>query len=1180
MSSKSVSELIEQLSNPNLRMQQKAASELEALGIGAKDAFKSLISHIYNLGNTSAFSSLEVDLCISVLKAIIATEENSIVIRELVKQLVNNKSLIIQEEVANCLGEIVVAARGAIPELEAKFTDKDGNLNVRYASKISISRIKQTEIPINEIFFDVSNNNPLSREIILEDGYRIIAALRAFARLGKQSESALPKIDKLQQGLDGFGDRQSLNQEQTSNLDLVRLNTIIAIAKIKEVIPPINEILVFLENGNSEVRKVAIIFLNGWGNTAINAIDTLKDRISTDTIDYVRIEAFNTVIKILKDNHKVLIQELVKGLSNSDPKICIRAIWELEFLEEEAREALPRLREIILRNEWEIVKTTFNTIKTILYNEKEELQNELISNIYHPFSEIKLSAIQELNKLGCSLTEYFDQLLILAATKGYDQILREAIQLIISEVNESILVQKYIDLLENENLKLIPYELLEDLNISTNSMEKIVKSLWNYIYKHQNNIYIVIQAFALIVLIKHDKDINILTNEIIDNKNLTPETEYYLFFSTYQHENCFIDRLEFSKETREFIAKIVIEFTYKNHYKDIYTGGNYRIHRKALQWLKQIVLFEEGLTPDVYKPAIQAFKKLAFSDSTSSEIRVLAKEALESIQTSNYVMSSDQSESKSEKKKEVLEIFQTKNLAEQAESIIKLLEEDPNEIIDLWIQWIIDFDSDKASLARITSDKIRTSKNAVIPLVSQLEQGWQPHDDLKLKIRNKIVENEKNLLAISSKFEDSNSSNSERKKILDDLQAWLSSIKENPNVYSEQIRSEFDKKQTDKQLAIRIVEILVHVKIDRYALQVQRRIARQLADMSDDRFFGNSSKEYDEIKDELRKHAVPALARRLPKEADIEIRESMARVLGNVGGTFAVDALAQAVVGEERTRTARQDLLAKYYLEPSKARSEEAAIILKSAVEEAKKTLWMQQWLNIITFGTGIFLLVGGTVISISSDDYGKRIASGVAGVGGLAGVITQFVTNPLKRIQNAMSNLIQAETAFTSFIWELNLNGTYIQSQYVAEGVLSNEEIAQTVSRIENSMNLTMNLVSEHLNSDNQGVFPRLKSLVPSITEIGKPITIYGQNLMQKNPNRLIAINHKLIKPDTIISWNENTVKFTLPPESLSIDAENKSVWVSLFVDGIESNVLPLQVLKDSTHIDVNPDKNSNSSV
>jgi hypothetical protein len=115
------------------------------------------------------------------------------------------------------------------------------------------------------------------------------------------------------------------------------------------------------------------------------------------------------------------------------------------------------------------------------------------------------------------------------------------------------------------------------------------------------------------------------------------------------------------------------------------------------------------------------------------------------------------------------------------------------------------------------------------------------------------------------------------------------------------------------------------------------------------------------------------------------------------------------------------------------------------------------------------------------------------------------------------------------------------------------------------------MNLVSEHLNSENQGVFPRLKSLVPPISEVDKPITIYGQNLKKKDVNRLIAINHRLIEPESIISWNENAVKFKIPPTSSSIESDQGSVWVSLFVDGIESNVLPLQVIRSPSLPTVN---------
>ncbi|CAN1213349.1 hypothetical protein TUMEXPCC7403_24300 [Tumidithrix helvetica PCC 7403] len=822
------------------------------------------------------------------------------------------------------------------------------------------------------------------------------------------------------------------------------------------------------------------------------------------------------------------------------------------------------------------------------------MQNLIIS-IDHPSIAIKKFALKELAKFGSDAIESLDKLLDLAANNVYleeDLILIKAfnaantiitqedliktINAIITEEDKSEVLQKCINLLEGDNPKLLPFKLIKDLNVSPEDKNKLEKALWDSLYKCQKTDFVSNQIFDVIYEITENKD-RLIDNIILNNRFLT-EQKYGLIFGWIKFRNSsnlssvLVEKWKSSNEVKEVISNIIIEAI---------NDGDYNTKIKTIGWL-QNVLSDNDLPPNLHKQIKQVLSKQAFG-SSGSDIQSLAKNALNQLNQLDQIEHPQEysNQSEDEKKKEVLEIFQTKTFTEQIAYIQNLIEADANErdenlqfIVDLWIQWIVDLDTDKASLVRITADKIRTTTHAVIPLVNQLEQGWQAKDDFKIKIRNKIIESEKNLDCLKPTF--GTLLPPAQQKSLEGLREWLSSIKEQPSNYSEQIRSEFDKKQADRQLAEKILEILVKEEIDNFKLQVQKRIARQLADMSDDRFFATASKEYENIKEELRKHAVPALARRLPKESDIEIRESMARVLGNVGGTFAVDALAQAVVGEERTRTARQDLLAKYYLEPSKARSEEAASILKGAVQEAKKTLWMLQGLNVAVFAAGIIMLTGGVFISINGENEAKRVAGGLAGIGGLSGLIVQMVNDPLKRIQNAMSNLIQAETAFTSFIWELNLNGTYIQSQYVAEGIISNEEIDQTVDRIENSMNLTMNLVSEHLNSENQGIFPRLSSLVPPVSEVEKVITIYGQNLKKRDTtNRLVAINHRLIDSEAITSWNENTVKFKLPSKIPSIGTEHGSVWVSLFVDGTESNVLPLQVLRNPSPPTLNLENN-----
>ncbi len=338
-----------------------------------------------------------------------------------------------------------------------------------------------------------------------------------------------------------------------------------------------------------------------------------------------------------------------------------------------------------------------------------------------------------------------------------------------------------------------------------------------------------------------------------------------------------------------------------------------------------------------------------------------------------------------------------------------------------------------------------------------------------------------------------------------------------------------------------------------------------LADVSDPRFFYRDPKlleNHKYIKDELQRHAVRLLSKLLGKEQDLANRENIARTLGNIGDPVAVDALAQAVVGEERTRDARQKLLAEYYLDPSKKQSEQAATMLKDAIEEAKKTLRLLQIFNGLVFGVGLSLVVAGSVVSIQNDKPETRLAGGLAGLGGLAGVAYQLVKEPLNRIQNSMANLVQLETAFTSFIWELNLNGTYIQSQYIANGILGDKDIAQTVERIEKAMNLTMNLVAVYAEDGNEQLAARINNISPKSGKSGDEVVVYGQYLNFKSSSDrkqqgLIAINHKTICSP--ISWDDNEVRFKLP----ELGQEDQPIWISLVVCGHETNAIPMYIFQ-----------------
>jgi len=345
--------------------------------------------------------------------------------------------------------------------------------------------------------------------------------------------------------------------------------------------------------------------------------------------------------------------------------------------------------------------------------------------------------------------------------------------------------------------------------------------------------------------------------------------------------------------------------------------------------------------------------------------------------------------------------------------------------------------------------------------------------------------------------------------------------------------------------------------------------------MSDPAYFEDVDpsvkQEYQHILSELKKHAVPVGLRRLVNDnEDKEIRENLVRMLGYTGGREVVDALARQLVGDEKKRKARQELLDEYYLKPSLKRSDEAATILNDTVKESKKTLRILQTLNIGVFLVGLTLLSLGLYVSMSTTGGASRVVGAISALGGFTGMIALLVRDPLERIQNAMANLVHVETAFTSFIWELNLNGTYIQSVYVKNGKLKDAEIAETGQRIENAMETTMRQVAIHTEASEPRLVTRLTRLDPVAATFPGVVTLYGQNLLGDSAQKaerggIIAFDHVPLQVK-IQSWREGYVRIELPEldQMNGVDLDKGKLMLSLFVDGMETNAVPLHLLKE----------------
>ncbi len=224
--------------------------------------------------------------------------------------------------------------------------------------------------------------------------------------------------------------------------------------------------------------------------------------------------------------------------------------------------------------------------------------------------------------------------------------------------------------------------------------------------------------------------------------------------------------------------------------------------------------------------------------------------------------------------------------------------------------------------------------------------------------------------------------------------------------------------------------------------------------------------------------------------------------------------------------------------------------------------------MNIAVFIVGILLLLTGTITALFNQEQSTRLIGVLAGLGGLSGILVQMINSPLDRIQNAMANLVQIETAFTSFIWELNLNGTFIQSQYVHEGILTDDEIGKTVKRIEDAMSLAMNQVSVYTKVGQQRVISRIYGLSPSAGPTGSTVIINGQHLTgdkteKKEETGILAINHQPIKAENL-RWKDQEVSFKLPNKINGDENFKGTIWMSLLVDGMETNALPFTVIEE----------------
>lgn len=450
-------------------------------------------------------------------------------------------------------------------------------------------------------------------------------------------------------------------------------------------------------------------------------------------------------------------------------------------------------------------------------------------------------------------------------------------------------------------------------------------------------------------------------------------------------------------------------------------------------------------------------------------------------------------------------------------------------LVRRWIKWIAFHTPHNQLLVELAADQMRLSHEAVLPLINQFKEPLlldkiklahlvyeQCPDEYKKaakRLFSELIEVDGSKAAeigikpdVLSDYEKEEETwkqfLSEEKNYADneyetDLKKWLTLLSKVSLIGHEEGRpgsqfadnyaglknqlqsSEAEEDQTNKQKEssqlgqsrdwkLNMRDLLIEEKHEQRKLIVFRRIASQLEDMSNEKvyqLYGQSLSICYRNRQELHNRALDILQNRLECENDPELLEYLAQTLGNISGREAISAIVRGLVGQKEVRNYRQNLLNKYYLEPSKQRSKWSEEVMQDGLTKASKTMKSIQYVNLITISIGFSLLLVAIISSISPHPSDlKEFTALVGGFGGFIGILKYLISNPLNEIRIAMADLAQTQSIYFDFLFKMNSITAYIQSQYVSQGTLSSNDLKIATQESDLTVKNTLDLIKDYL--------------------------------------------------------------------------------------------------------------------
>jgi hypothetical protein len=180
-----------------------------------------------------------------------------------------------------------------------------------------------------------------------------------------------------------------------------------------------------------------------------------------------------------------------------------------------------------------------------------------------------------------------------------------------------------------------------------------------------------------------------------------------------------------------------------------------------------------------------------------------------------------------------------------------------------------------------------------------------------------------------------------------------------------------------------------------------------------------------------------------------EVKQRITDALKEMGGQEAFESL--------------QALLQTRYIQPSEQLQATSQQVFDTTVSRMKKNYDTNVLMNQIIFFLGILVVISGIVVEIAFPAENRFF--GTAGIiAGLGTLVSLFFFGPLKKIQQAITELIQVEVAFMSFMHRILQARSIFEQMYISKKIdinalskfdtLINDGMVQTIQLLEQSKN------------------------------------------------------------------------------------------------------------------------------